>query len=65
MKRLVEEYKEKALKLESRAILAETQSQELQIELEVALKRVSIAENQLMSLRYLKSNTTEVTSSKA
>ena len=57
MSKLVQEYKAKANQFENRAVLAEAQNSELTVELEVALKRATVAENQLMNLRYQLNNT--------
>ena len=57
MSKLVQEYKAKANQFENRAVLAEVQNSELTVKLEVALKRATVAENQLMNLRYQLNNT--------
>ena len=57
MSKLVQEYKAKANQFENRAVLAEAQNSELTVELEVTLKRATVAENQLMNLRYQLNNT--------
>ena len=45
MGKLVQEYKAKASQFENRAVLAEAQNSELTVDLEVALKRATVAEN--------------------